>query len=140
MRPSTETPYQCFSNLLFGTSLLDQADQIEKKQKINNSWSSQVPYSVCFTLALRQFRRKPQPVPRPSIFSFENVERAYKNREGLEQGESGMNITETVTKKNALYLSVNVFSTKVLIGDTIFTFPNGDRTAILRGHPSHAKV
>ena len=43
-------------------------------------------------------------------------------------------------KKNALYLSVNVFSTKVLIADTIFTSPNGDGTAILRGHPSHAKV
>ena len=42
--------------------------------------------------------------------------------------------------KNALYLSVSVFSTKVLIGDTIFTSPNGDGTAILRGHPSHAKV
>ena len=26
-------------------------------------------------------------------------------------------------EKNALYLSVNVFSTKVLIGDTIFYFP-----------------
>ena len=43
-------------------------------------------------------------------------------------------------KKKALYLSVNVFSTKVLIGDTIFTSPDGDGTAILRGHPSHAKV
>ena len=43
-------------------------------------------------------------------------------------------------KKNALYLSVNVFSTKVLIGDTILTSPTGDGTAILRGHPSHAKV
>ena len=43
-------------------------------------------------------------------------------------------------KKNALYLSVNVFSTKVLIWDTIFTSPTGDGTAILRGHPSHAKV
>ena len=39
-----------------------------------------------------------------------------------------------------LYLSVNVFSTKVLIGDTIITSPNGDGTAILRSHPSHAKV
>ena len=38
------------------------------------------------------------------------------------------------------YLSVNVFSTKVLIGDTIFTSPTGDGTAILRGHPNHAKV
>ena len=43
-------------------------------------------------------------------------------------------------KKNALYLSVNVFSTKVLIGTLYFTSPNGDVTAILRGHPSHAKV
>ena len=33
-------------------------------------------------------------------------------------------------EKKALYLSVNVFSTKVLIGDTIFTSPNGDGTAI----------
>ena len=31
-------------------------------------------------------------------------------------------------------MSVNVFSTKVLIGDTIFTSPNGDGTAILLGH------
>ena len=43
-------------------------------------------------------------------------------------------------KKKALYLSVKVFNTKVLIGDTIFTSPPGDRTAILSGHPSHAKV
>ena len=42
--------------------------------------------------------------------------------------------------KNALYLSVNVFSTKVLIGVTIFTSPTGGGTAIFRGHPSHAKV
>ena len=39
---------------------------------------------------------------------------------------------EKVLKK-ALYLNVNVFSTKVLIGDTTLT-------AISRGHPSHAKV
>ena len=43
-------------------------------------------------------------------------------------------------KKNALYLSVKVFSMKVLIGDTIFTSPTGDATAIFRGHPRHAKV
>ena len=29
---------------------------------------------------------------------------------------------------------------KVLIGDTIFTFPSGDGTAILSDQPSHAKV
>ena len=32
------------------------------------------------------------------------------------------------------------FSTKVLTSDTIFTSPNGDRTAFLRGHPSRTKV
>ena len=43
-------------------------------------------------------------------------------------------------KKNARYLSVNVFSRKV-VGDTIFTPPREDGTTILkRGHPSHAKV
>ena len=42
--------------------------------------------------------------------------------------------------KNALYFSANAFSSKVLIGDTIFTFPIGDGTAISRGHPSHTKV
>ena len=36
-------------------------------------------------------------------------------------------------EKNALYLNVNVFSTKVLRRGTIFTSPAGDRTAILRG-------
>ena len=33
-------------------------------------------------------------------------------------------------KKTPFFLSVNVFSTKVLIGDTIFTSPTGDGTAI----------
>ena len=37
-------------------------------------------------------------------------------------------------------VDVHVFSTKVLIADTIFTHSNGDGTAILRGHPSHTKV
>ena len=42
-------------------------------------------------------------------------------------------------------MSVNVFSRKVLIGDTIFTSPtgdgeDGDGNGILRGHQSHAKV
>ena len=41
----------------------------------------------------------------------------------------------------ALYLNcANVFSMKVLIGNTIFTSPTGDGTAILRGHSSHVKV
>ena len=46
---------------------------------------------------------------------------------------------EVSGNKCALYLSVNVFSTKVLIRDTIFTPPAGDETAILRSHPSHAR-
>ena len=43
-------------------------------------------------------------------------------------------------KENALYLSVNVFSTKVLTGDTFFTSPTGGGTAILLGNPSHEKT
>ena len=39
-----------------------------------------------------------------------------------------------------LYLSVNVFSTKLLIGNTIFTSPTGDGTSNISGHPSDAKV
>ena len=50
------------------------------------------------------------------------------------------NFPVLIKKKKALYSSVNVFSTKVLIGDTIFMSPTGDRTAISRGHPSHARV
>ena len=45
----------------------------------------------------------------------------------------------SIRQQNTPYLSVNVFSTKVPIGDTIFTSPTGDGTAILRGHPSHAR-
>ena len=36
--------------------------------------------------------------------------------------------------KKVFYFSVNVLSTKALIGDTIFTSPTGDGTAILRCH------
>ena len=43
-------------------------------------------------------------------------------------------------KKKALYLSVKVFSKEVLIGDTIFTSPTGDGTAISRCRPRYAKV
>ena len=48
-------------------------------------------------------------------------------------------LLSTLVKKNGLYLSVNVFSTKVLTGDTILTSPTGEGTAILRDHPSHAR-
>ena len=42
-------------------------------------------------------------------------------------------------KKNAVQLSVNVFSRKEQNEDTIFTSRTRDRPAILRGHPSEAK-
>ena len=42
--------------------------------------------------------------------------------------------------KNALYLSVNALSTKVLIRDTIFTSPTRDGTAILHGHPRSSNL
>ena len=44
------------------------------------------------------------------------------------------------TKKNALYLNVNVFSTNLLIKDTIFTSSTGEGTATLLNYPSHEKV
>ena len=43
-------------------------------------------------------------------------------------------------EKKVLYLSVNIFTTKVLIKDLFFTSPTGDGTAIFRGHSSHVKV
>ena len=42
--------------------------------------------------------------------------------------------------KNALYLSVNVFSTKVLIGDINFSPQLETGPPFLRGHPNHVKV
>ena len=51
-----------------------------------------------------------------------------------------MTAVKVIKKRKALYLSVNVFSTTVLIGDAIFMSPTGDGTAILRGHPSKARV
>ena len=62
----------------------------------------------------------------------------YLNKFSYAQSEG--NGTIFILKKKAFYLSVKVCSTKVLIGDTIFTSRTGDGTAILRGHPSHAKV
>ena len=41
-----------------------------------------------------------------------------------------------VPTKNALNLSVSVFSTEVLIDDTIFTSTTQDGVAILRGPPT----
>ena len=46
----------------------------------------------------------------------------------------------TLALKNSLFLSVNVFSTKVLIKDAILMSPTGDGATILCGHSSHVKV
>ena len=46
----------------------------------------------------------------------------------------------TYIRTKALNLSAKVFSTKILIGDTIFTSSTTDGTSILQGHPNHAKV
>ena len=46
------------------------------------------------------------------------------------------NETPKVLTKNALNLSVSVFSAKVLIDDTIFTSTTQDGVAILRGPPT----
>ena len=43
-------------------------------------------------------------------------------------------------KIKTLNLRVNVFSTKELIGDTVFTSPTRDGNAILCGNPSDGKV
>ena len=49
---------------------------------------------------------------------------------------SGMNVLLLLSLKNALYVSVNIFSAKVLIGDTIFYVSYWRRVVILRGHPT----
>ena len=46
----------------------------------------------------------------------------------------------SINRNVLFYLSVNVFITKVLIGDTIFYVSSWSPVSILRGHPSHAKV
>ena len=58
----------------------------------------------------------------------------------LEFAPSKRGVVSACFKKNALYLSVKVFSLKVLIWDTIFTSPTGDGTAIFCGRTSHVKV
>ena len=58
-------------------------------------------------------------------------------RSASREGEAGL--YKAGDKRHFIWVST-VFSTKVLTGDTIFTSPNGDRIAILRGHPSRTKV
>ena len=44
--------------------------------------------------------------------------------------KSGQSFSPLEKKKKVLYLSVKVFSTEVLIGDTVFTSPTGDWTRV----------
>ena len=78
-------------------------------------------------------------LPRPSTDRFAHVNGKQTLFCGVLRRYVSQN-TVAITGKNALYLSVNVFSMEVLFGDTILTSPTGNWTAILRGHPSHAKV
>ena len=60
---------------------------------------------------------------------------------GLNSSKSLNKRKEKRKRKYTLFECLfNVFSTKVLIRDTVLTSPTGDGTAILRGHPSLAKV
>ena len=75
-----------------------------------------------------------------SWYTGGNPEQRFGRRfaDGLNQNSLVLSVAQA--KKKALYLSVKVFSTQLLIGDTILTSATGDGIAILRGHPSHAKV
>ena len=59
---------------------------------------------------------------------------SYNNNDDTNNNNNNNN------NNKVLYLSVNIFSTKVLNEDTIFTSPTWDGAAILRGRPSHARV
>ena len=57
------------------------------------------------------------------------------------RAEAGSDFFIHDRREKVLYLSGNVFNMKVRIGDSVFTSPTGDGTAILRGHrPNHAKA
>ena len=68
-------------------------------------------------------------------------ERSSHMEVGLNSSKSLNKRKEERKRKYTLFECLfNVFSTKVIIRDTILTSPTGDGTAILRGHPRHAKV
>ena len=66
---------------------------------------------------------------------FVNMRRFLARRSRIAQSAPRNSLS-----KKALYLSLNASSTKALNGDTIFASRTRDWTAILRGHPNHAKV
>ena len=69
-----------------------------------------------------------------------NTQLEYLSNSKTTSNSCCINLGLTGPEGVQLHLSVNVFITKLLIVDTIFSSPTGDGTAILRGHPSHAKV
>ena len=58
----------------------------------------------------------------------------------LDDLSTDLSFQKKVKNKNALYLSVKVFSTKVLIGDINFSLQLETGPPFLRGHPNHVKV
>ena len=112
------------------------------EMKSNEEWSSQ------FWTQFMQLRKRPS--EKKKIQDFNGVwthDLAIPVRcsnqlsyEATDVGSWSIMCSYVPLEKNALYLSVNVFSTKVLVGDTIFTSLTGDGTAILRGQPSYARV
>ena len=66
--------------------------------------------------------------------------KADEHRQPL-RADAGSHFFIQDRRVKALYLCSNVFSTKVVIGDTIFTSPTGGGTGILRVHrPNHTKA
>ena len=66
-------------------------------------------------------------------FMFKVVMHGFRIASSSCSSSTTMKYLMRVKKKKTVYLGVKVFSNKVLTGDTIFTSPTGDGTAILQG-------
>ena len=111
------------------------------EMKSNEEWSSQ------FWTQFMQLRKRPSEKKNQDFNGVWTHDLAIPVRcsnqlsyEATDVGSWSIMCSYVPLEKSALYLSVNVFSTKVLVGDTIFTSLTGDGTAILRGQPSYARV
>ena len=111
------------------------------EMKSNEEWSSQ------FWTQFMQLRKRPSEKKNQDFNGVWTHDLAIPVRcsnqlsyEATDVGSWSIMCSYVPLEKRALYLSVNVFSTKVLVGDTIFTSLTGDGTAILRGQPSYARV
>ena len=68
------------------------------------------------------------------------AETAFLSKSNNSFNNDNNNINNNNNNSNKRYLTVNVFSSKVLTDDLVFTSPIGGGAAILRAHPSQAKV